>query len=75
MSAGHDDRTPVTLMLGPANTARLELVLAQLRHAFPGLDEEVLTDRIFAMGLTVSEACIEAAPDLVRSELLNEAGA
>lgn len=53
-----DTRTPVTVMLDPAQSARLEVALAEHRATFPHADEEALTDLIFSTGLHCFEQAL-----------------
>lgn len=48
----HDDeRTPVTVMLSPTQCVLLELVLSHLVGKYGAIDENRVTDHIFARGL------------------------
>lgn len=48
-----DDRTPVTVWLTPAQTMRLELMLAELREHNPNMDDNAITDHVFHTGLAL----------------------
>lgn len=54
------DLTPVTVCLTPAQTARLERLLAHTRD-HSGLDDESITDMVFETGLRIAEQSIDTA--------------
>lgn len=55
-----DELTPVTVCLTPAQSVRLELVMARLGEQHPDADTSQLIDAIFEQGLKVAEQ--EARP-------------
>lgn len=56
LAAFEDERTPVTVCLTPAQSVRLEVLLAHYRDADPSVDDNTLVDKIFARGLAAAEA-------------------
>lgn len=50
-AATDDNRTPVTVMLSPTQAVLLELVLSNLVEKYGAVDENRITDHIFARGL------------------------
>lgn len=54
------DVTPVTVWMSPAQAAQFEVLLAQVREERPRVDENKLSDEIFAAGM---QALSQAAAD------------
>jgi hypothetical protein len=50
-STPDDQRVPVTVMLNPTQEVLLELILARMREKYGAVDENKVTDHIFARGL------------------------
>lgn len=50
-----DDSIPVTVMLTPAQAARLEVLTADLRNADPSIDDSDVADALFDTGLAAYE--------------------
>jgi len=58
-----DDRVPVTVTLSPTQAVLLELVLASLVEKYGAIDENRVTDHIFARGLDAyGDALLTHAP-------------
>lgn len=58
-----DDRVPVTVTLSPTQAVLLELVLASLVEKYGAVDENRVTDHIFARGLDAyGDALLTHAP-------------
>ena len=55
---GEDDSIPVTVMLTPAQAARLEVLTADLRNADPSIDDSDVADALFDTGLAAYESML-----------------
>jgi len=56
-----DDRVPVTVMLLPAQAARLEVVIADVRDSDPSIDDDDVADALFETGLAFFESMLRIA--------------
>ena len=54
-----DDRVPVTVLLTPAQAARLEVVIADLRGDDASIDDNDVADALFDIGLTAIESTLK----------------
>jgi hypothetical protein len=55
-----DDRIPVTVMLTPSQSARLEVLIADIRSSDPSIDDNDVADAAFEMGLCGLETSMKA---------------
>lgn len=55
-----DDRIPVTVMLTPAQSARLEVLIADIRSSNPSIDDNDVADALFETGLATFETTMKA---------------
>lgn len=59
-----DDRIPVTVMLTPSQSARLEVLIADIRNADPSIDDNDVADAIFDTGLVAYESTLTTVEPL-----------
>lgn len=53
--AADTDAVPVTVLLSPAQVARLECLIAASRARNPSIDDDIVVDAVFAAGLQMLE--------------------
>lgn len=56
-----DDRIPVTVMLTPSQSARLEVLIADIRSSDPSIDDNDVADALFETGLATFEHTMKAS--------------
>lgn len=59
-----DERIPVTVMLTPSQSARLEVLIADIRNADPSIDDNDVADAIFDTGLVAYESTLTTVEPL-----------
>lgn len=53
-----DERIPVTAMLTPSQSARLEVLIADIRNADPSIADDTVADALFDTGLAAFESML-----------------